>query len=138
MAFQVDERIETSCVWVANLSLSSLYLKKDASYPWLILLPRKENYSEIYQLNPTDRQLLIEEIAFISSIMTNYFKPDKLNVGALGNLVAQLHIHLVARFKTDKAWPHSIWQANLTTEGYSPELLNQHIFALRKLIAMSL
>jgi diadenosine tetraphosphate (Ap4A) HIT family hydrolase len=134
MVFKVDERIETSSIWLADRSLSSLYFKNDANFPWVILVPRIENVREIYQLALHHRQLLIEEITQLSKIMDDYFRPDKLNIGALGNIVSQLHIHIVARFKEDKAWPHSIWQPNLAAEVYESEILNKHIVSLRELL----
>lgn len=132
MVFTVDSRIETSSLWLTDWSLSSLYFKKDANFPWVILVPREENVQEIYQLSQVKRQLLIEEIAALSKIMEEYFKPDKLNVGALGNIVSQLHIHVVARFKEDKAWPHSIWQPELATTAYADEVLKELILTLRE------
>ncbi|MBA2651685.1 MAG: HIT family protein [Tatlockia sp.] len=134
MVFKVDERIESSCIWLAEGALSSLHFKKDASFPWIILLPKVEKVTEIYQLSKADRQLLIEEIALLSKVMMDYFKPDKLNVGALGNLVSQLHIHIVARFKADKAWPHSIWQPDLAAEAYEKAVLDAHVSSLRELV----
>jgi diadenosine tetraphosphate (Ap4A) HIT family hydrolase len=132
MSFQVDERIAASSVWVTDLSLSRLYFKNDANFPWLILVPRVENASELYQLSEENRQLLIEEIAQVSKITEHYFRPDKLNVGALGNIVSQLHIHIVARFKEDKLWPHSIWQPGLAAENYEVEVLQAHVANLRE------
>ncbi|MBA3535766.1 MAG: HIT domain-containing protein [Tatlockia sp.] len=134
MVFKVDERIETSCEWLTDKSLSSLYLKNVANFPWVILVPRIETVKEIYQLALPERHLLMEEITLVSKIMADYFKPDKLNVGALGNIVSQLHIHIVARFKEDKAWPDSIWQPELAADVYEPAILNKHIVNLRELL----
>ncbi|MBA2709378.1 MAG: HIT domain-containing protein [Tatlockia sp.] len=135
MVFKVDERIENSCIYITNSELSSLYFKKDASYPWLILVPRIVDITEIYQLAAAERQILIEEIALFSQMMKEYFNPHKLNIGALGNVVSQLHIHIVARFKEDKAWPHSIWQPDFAAEVYEPETLDRHIAAMRRIIS---
>ncbi len=138
MDFKVDKRIKDSCIWLDDSSLSRFYFKKDASFPWLIIVPKREEITEIYQLAATDRQRLIEEIASLSKMMNDYFKPNKLNVGALGNIVSQLHIHIVARFKEDKAWPHSIWQPELSAEIYEPVTLDKHVAALRNLIRLEL
>lgn len=137
MVFTVDQRIEKSSVWVAEQSLSTVFFKKDASFPWLILVPRVKNITEIYQLKHSDCQILMEEIKLFSKIMNDYFKPDKLNIGALGNIVSQLHIHIVARFKDDKAWPHSIWQPDLTMEIYEEAVLAKHVNGLQSLLAIS-
>ncbi|ARG96794.1 HIT family protein [Legionella micdadei] len=134
MVFAVDSRIEASSVFLADWTLSRLYFKKDANFPWIILVPREENIQEIYQLLPSQRQILTEEIAAISQIMQDYFKPEKLNIGALGNIVSQLHIHVVARFKDDSAWPHSIWQPDLVACAYAEEDLHEHVRALRERI----
>ena len=132
MIFEVDSCIHGSCICLGDWALSRVYFKKDANFPWAILVPREENTQEIYQLSQEKQQILVAEIAALSKIMDNYFKPDKLNVGALGNLVSQLHIHVVARFKKDKAWPHGIWQPNLAPSTYPNELLEGIIQALRE------
>lgn len=84
-----------------------------------MLIPRQTNIQEIYQLSVEDRLLLTEEINALSLLMVNYFKPQKINVGALGNIVAQLHIHVVGRNKHDPLWPHSIWQSSFIPTPYS-------------------
>ena len=132
MVFAIDSRIESTSVWLVDWPLSSLYLKNEANFPWVILVPRVENIQELYQLSQENRQLVIEEIAALSKIMEEYFKPDKLNVGALGNIVCQLHIHVVARFKEDKAWPYSIWQPELSSSVYSDEVLQDLVLALQE------
>jgi diadenosine tetraphosphate (Ap4A) HIT family hydrolase len=135
MQFEVDSRILTSSCWLADWALSSVYLKNDANFPWLILVPREDNIQEIYQLSAAHRHTLMDEIAAVSKIMENFFKPDKLNVGALGNIVAQLHVHVVARFKTDKMWPHGIWQPKLKAVPYGEDKLADLVSALRKEMA---
>jgi diadenosine tetraphosphate (Ap4A) HIT family hydrolase len=82
---------------------------RDRRFPWLILVPEREGVREILELPPADRSALIEEIAQASGALMRLFLPDKLNVGALGNLVPQLHVHVVARFTTDPAWPGPVW-----------------------------
>lgn len=121
MQFEIDSRIHTSSLWLGDWPLSSVYLKNDTNYPWLILVPRVTNVQEIYQLSTADRHTLMDELAALSVIVEDVFKPDKLNIGALGNIVSQLHIHVVARFKTDKLWPHGIWQLALTSVPYKAE-----------------
>ncbi len=121
MIFTVDERIANGSIWLKEGELSSIYLKNDSNFPWLIIIPRIEKVQEIYQLSGKEQQQLMQEIASYSKHMNDYFKPDKINVGALGNIVSQLHIHIVARFKKDKAWPHSIWQANFEAKAYTAE-----------------
>jgi len=119
MQFVVDNRIHSSSFLLGRWALSDVYLKNDASFPWFILVPREVNVQEIYQLSVAQRHVLMDEIATLSVIVEDYFKPEKLNIGALGNIVSQLHIHVVGRFKTDKAWPQGIWQPDLTVVPYS-------------------
>ncbi|HBL27649.1 MAG TPA: diadenosine tetraphosphate hydrolase, partial [Acidobacteria bacterium] len=76
---------------------------------WLILVPARDAVREIHDLSPADRAVLIEEIARASRLLTRLFQPDKVNVGALGNVVPQLHVHVIARFTTDAAWPGPVW-----------------------------
>lgn len=135
MSFVTDERIQTSSIWLGDWSLSTVYLKNEADFPWFILVPREENIEEIYHLSPTHRHRLMEEITKLSSLVNTHFKPDKLNIGALGNIVSQLHIHVVARFKQDKVWPHGIWQPEMTATAYSTETLQELVPSLRAEIA---
>jgi diadenosine tetraphosphate (Ap4A) HIT family hydrolase len=96
-------------VEVARLPLCRVLLMKDRRFPWLILVPEREAVREIDELSAADRAELIEEIAQVSEVLKRLFRPDKLNVGALGNVVPQLHVHVVARFATDPAWPGPVW-----------------------------
>jgi len=108
-AFTLDSRLAADTVAVADLSLSALRLMNDATYPWLILVPRREGITEIVDLDPADRQQLIEEIATVSNLLRDMTRCDKLNVGALGNMVPQLHVHVIGRFNGDPAWPGPVW-----------------------------
>lgn len=123
MAFTVDPRILATSVWLSDSVLSSVYLKNDATFPWFILVPRVEDVQELYQLNASAQQSLMEEISRWSTIITAYYQPNKLNVGALGNIVSQLHVHIVARFTTDVAWPSGIWQPALVSRAYDDATL---------------
>jgi diadenosine tetraphosphate (Ap4A) HIT family hydrolase len=94
---------------VARLPLCRVLLMNDRRFPWLILVPERDAAREIHQLSPADRAALIEEIALGSGVLERLFQPDKLNVGALGNVVPQLHVHVVARAAGDPAWPGPVW-----------------------------
>jgi diadenosine tetraphosphate (Ap4A) HIT family hydrolase len=103
--------LAADCEWVGDLSLNRVLLVNDKNYPWLILVPMRENIREIFQLTEADQcQLLIESSA-VSKLMYEHFKAEKMNVAALGNMVPQLHIHHVARYKDDIAWPGPVWGA---------------------------
>ncbi len=82
---------------------------KDANYPWFIFVPDRDNMTEIYQLTAADQQQLIVESSTLSRILSEQFGADKINIAALGNVVPQLHIHHIARYKTDAAWPAPVW-----------------------------
>jgi diadenosine tetraphosphate (Ap4A) HIT family hydrolase len=81
----------------------------DATYPWLLLIPKRNNMAEIIDLPPEEQMLLMQEIASISTLWQTMHTPEKLNVAALGNMVKQLHVHIIARFTTDAAWPNPVW-----------------------------
>ena len=109
MPFALHPRLAQDTVELARLSLCRVLVMKDRRFPWLILVPEREAVREIHELAPEDRAALVEEIARAGEVLTLLYQPDKLNVGVLGNLVPQLHIHVVARRTTDPAWPGPVW-----------------------------
>ena len=108
---KLHPQLEKDCFILGEFKLCSLLLLNDANYPWFILLPNREDVSEIHQLSKTDQQQLMTESMFFSRCLEQVFRPDKLNIAALGNVVPQLHIHHIARFKTDACWPAPVWGA---------------------------
>lgn len=108
-AFSLDSRLAADTLAVADLPLSAVRLMNDATYPWLILVPRREGAVEIVDLLPEDRVQLMEEIATVSGVLRAMTACDKLNVAALGNMVPQLHVHVIGRFAGDPAWPGPVW-----------------------------
>jgi diadenosine tetraphosphate (Ap4A) HIT family hydrolase len=109
MAFSLDPRIVADTEAVAVLPLCHVRLMDDRRFPWLILVPARAGAVEIVDLDAADRGRLIEEVAQASSAMRAVFRFTKLNLGALGNIVAQLHVHVVARTAGDDAWPGPVW-----------------------------
>jgi diadenosine tetraphosphate (Ap4A) HIT family hydrolase len=109
MPFTLHPTLARDTVEVARLPLCRALLMNDRRFPWLILVPERESVREIHELSPEDRAALIEEIARASQALERLFHPDKLNVGALGNIVPQLHVHVVARAAGDPAWPGPVW-----------------------------
>jgi diadenosine tetraphosphate (Ap4A) HIT family hydrolase len=107
--FKLHERLTTDTVDITRLRLSRVLLMNDSSFPWLILVPEKEGLCELYDLEEGERSALMEEIALASRIIMHLYKPDKINVGALGNIVTQLHVHVIGRFRSDRAWPGPVW-----------------------------
>lgn len=136
--FSVDARIDSSCFFLGDWPLSRVLLKNEAHYPWFILVPRREHIQELYQLTHEERLHLMEEVHQLSLLVQNYFTPDKLNVGAIGNRVPQLHVHVVARTKNDGLWPDSVWQASLHTTPYTQEHINTLVPVLRGLVTSSI
>jgi diadenosine tetraphosphate (Ap4A) HIT family hydrolase len=107
--FRLDERLAADTIGVTGLWLSELRLMNDARFPWLVLVPRVVGASEIVDLARADRAALCDEITAVSQTLMNLTNCDKLNVAALGNVVSQLHVHVVARFQGDAAWPAPVW-----------------------------
>ncbi|MBI2412691.1 MAG: HIT family protein [Deltaproteobacteria bacterium] len=107
--FSIHPTLESDTCEITDLPLSRVLLMKDRGFPWLILVPRRDAVREIHELTPDDRAILIEEVSLASTILTRLFSPAKINVGALGNIVPQLHIHVIARFEKDRAWPGPVW-----------------------------
>lgn len=111
MKFKLHHRLQEDTVEIVRLKLSRALLMDDSSFPWIVLVPEREGVREVHELNIEDRSVLIEEIAAASEIIQQLHCPDKINIGALGNLVSQLHIHVIGRFRTDRAWPGPVWGA---------------------------
>ncbi len=107
--FSLDPRLAADTHHVGDLALSSVLLMDDARYPWLVLVPRRPALREIVDLPATERAVLMEEIAIASRVLREVHRAEKLNVGAIGNIVPQLHVHVVARFATDPEWPAPVW-----------------------------
>ena len=115
---------------IAQWHLSDLRLMDDANHPWLILVPRVDGASELIDLTESQQAELTREIAAASRALKAVFKPHKLNVAALGNVVPQLHVHVIARFEHDIAWPRPVW-GMASAKPYSPEALVERIERLQ-------
>lgn len=115
---------------VASFALSELRLMDDANHPWLILVPRIADAVELADLTETQQAELMREITRASGMLQRAFKPHKINVAALGNMVPQLHVHVIARFREDIAWPRPVW-GMATAQPYPPEELVRRIERLQ-------
>jgi diadenosine tetraphosphate (Ap4A) HIT family hydrolase len=109
MPFTLDPRLDADTIPLGRLALSRVLLMNDSRYPWLILVPEQPDLAEVIDLSEADRITLMQEIAAASEALKALYSPDKLNVGALGNRVRQLHVHVLARFQSDAAWPGPVW-----------------------------
>lgn len=127
----IHPQLQNDCINIGHFSLCQLLLSKDANYPWLILVPNRPDITEIYQLSQDDQVQLMKESSCLAKILTKHFNADKINIGALGNVVPQLHIHHIARYKNDIAWPAPIW-GHSSAKQYEPETLHQVINRLRQ------
>jgi diadenosine tetraphosphate (Ap4A) HIT family hydrolase len=105
----LDPQLDADTILVTDLAVSHVLLNDDANYPWLILVPRRTGMVELIDLDDADRATLWNEIALASRALKTVTRCHKLNVAQLGNQVSQLHIHIIAREKTDAAWPNPVW-----------------------------
>lgn len=109
MTFSLDPRLDAHSLALVALPLSDLRLVNDARFPWVVLVPRVSGAVEIVDLGKPDRAYLFEEIMLVANALRDATRCDKINIGALGNVVRQLHVHVVARFERDVAWPAPVW-----------------------------
>ncbi len=133
-AFALHPRLRADGIELGRIGLSRLLLMNDAHYPWCILVPERAGVTEIYQLSAEDRRRLSDDSAWLGERMMECFRGDKLNVAAIGNLVPQLHIHHVVRYRTDPAWPSPVW-GKLPARPYPPRLLEERLAALREALS---
>ena len=109
MTFRINRKFLKSSHHITDLKLCSIRLYDNSKFPWLILIPKRNKITDISDLNSKDQILLMKEIVYVSKIMKKIFKTSKLNVEKIGNIVSQLHIHIIARSKKDSSWPLSVW-----------------------------
>lgn len=124
--FTIDDRLLKSIEWVVDLPLCRLFLQNDTRYPWFVLVPRRADMTEIYQLTDADQAQLMIEISLISRYLKEELSVHKVNVGALGNVVPQLHIHVLGRDSNDATWPGPVWGVG-TAERYTAEKLQENV-----------
>lgn len=131
--FNLHAKLAADCVLVGRRNLGMVLLHRDSRYPWCILVPQRDDLREIHQLDSDDRMLLMIESCELSEVMVELFNPDKMNVASLGNQVPQLHIHHVARYENDDAWPGPVW-GHGTAIQYLPEVLRERVSVLREVM----
>ena len=130
MPFKIDKKFLKSSYHITDLKLCSIRLHDNSKFPWLILIPKRNKITDISDLKPKDQILLIKEIVYVSKIMKKLFKTSKLNVEKIGNIVPQLHIHIIARFKKDSSWPLSVWVVK--GKPYTKKALSETISKINK------
>lgn len=131
ITFVLDPRLYEDCIEITNLKLSKMLLMNDCRYNWLILVPRREKISEIHHLNTIEQQLLFDEITRTAEFLEKEFCPTKINIGAIGNIVSQLHIHIVARNEGDPAWPNPVWGHSLSV-AYDKDIAKELVGKIKK------
>ena len=130
MANKVNKSFIKNSHLIADLKLCSIRLIDNIKFPWIILIPKRKNINDISELNSKDQMLLMKEIVYCSKLMKKIFKTKKLNVEKIGNIVPQLHIHIIARSTKDSTWPLSVWV--IKGKPYSKESLKKIIDLLKK------
>ena len=134
-AWSLHPQLEADTASIGDLPLSSVLVMKDANYPWLILVPRRTGAVEIIDLNEVDQAQLMAEIAQAARALKDATACDKLNIAALGNVVPQLHVHIIARRKDDPAWPAPVW-GRVAPRPYDPAKLDRFIAALARKLGL--
>lgn len=132
--FRLDSRLQNDTILIGRLPLCQVLLMNDSRYPWVILVPARNDVFEIYHLSAEDQAQLAKESAWVLEKMADQFAAKSMNVAALGNVVAQLHVHHIARFATDPAWPGPVW-GHSPAVPYSPDALEQRVHELKSLFA---
>ena len=130
-------RLAADTVTVGDFDLSRRLLSKDANYPWLIVVPRRAGIREIHELAEADQLQLLRESMLLSRALTTAFAPTKLNIAALGNVVPQLHVHHIARYDSDPAWPAPVW-GRVPAIDYDTTTRQARILRLRALLGEAL
>ena len=130
MSFKLDRKFLKTSHYLTDLKLCTIRINDNSKFPWLILIPKRNKITDMSDLNSKDQILLMKEIGYVSKVMKKFFKTSKLNVEKIGNVVPQLHIHIIARSKKDSAWPLSVWVVK--GKNYSKTALKIMVDKIRK------
>lgn len=130
MSFKLNRKFLKTSHHLIDLKLCTIRLNDNSKFPWIILIPKRNKITDISDLNSKDQTLLMKEIVYASKVMKKLFKTSKLNVEKIGNIVPQLHIHIIARSKKDSSWPLSVWVVK--GKNYSKTALKEIVDKLRK------
>ncbi len=131
MTALLHPQLAKDCLPINNLGVCRVYLQNNSNFPWLILVPMRPNIKEIFDLEQVDYEQMMSEVRAITKHFSIFTGADKMNVATLGNVVPQLHIHIIARFENDAAWPNPVWNASLPPSPYAPEKAELLIRELR-------
>lgn len=135
--FTLDSRLQADTLVVGDLPLCRLLLSRDANYPWFILVPRREQVSEVFDLDEQDLRQLWAEASALAEALSDAFAADKMNVATLGNVVSQLHLHVIVRYRDDAAWPAPVW-GHAPAKAYEASALAERCARVRALLGDNL
>jgi len=130
--FTLHPVLAADCAIIGDLAICRVLLMKNARFPWLVLVPKRENLRELHDLSASEYLIVMEEIRSVSSRFSALTGAHKMNVAALGNMVPQLHIHVIARFTDDAAWPQPVWNSGISATPYSTQELGELIASYRQ------
>lgn len=133
-AFKLHPQLEKDTIELGSFSLCLLHLMNDARYPWFVLVPQRDEITEIYQLEEQDQQQLLRESSLLGAALVQGFEADKLNIAALGNAVPQLHVHHIVRYRNDPVWPAPVW-GRLPATPYTDDALIMVVETLKLQLA---
>ncbi|MHC5226423.1 HIT domain-containing protein [Ignatzschineria sp. LJL83] len=128
----LNEELAKNSRFVTDLPLCEVRIQNEARFPWILLIPKRDNIVEIIDLSIEDQEQLLKELRIASKVMQESFEADKLNIGALGNIVKQLHVHVIARYETDLAWPNPVWGYFELSTQYGADALERRITLIRE------
>lgn len=128
---QLNEELAKNSRFVTDLPLCEVRIQNEARFPWIILIPKRDNVAEIIDLSIEDQEQLLKELRMASKVMQSAFNADKLNIGALGNIVRQLHVHVIARYEADLAWPNPVWGYFELSTQYASDALSRRIALIK-------
>lgn len=131
MTFSLHSQLAKDTLPIGDLPVCRVLLMNNRHFPWLILVPRRDGMRELFDLAPDDYQTALGEVRQMASLLRELTQAHKINIAALGNQVEQLHIHIIARFTHDKAWPNPVWNSGITAENYTPQQADPMLETLR-------
>ncbi|AKE52923.1 HIT domain-containing protein [Kangiella geojedonensis] len=134
MAFKLHPVLAADCIQLGQFELCRVLLMNDANYPWLILVPQVDGVREVFELSDSQQLQLMDESHYVLKALNDTFKADKMNQAALGNMVPQLHIHHVVRYKNDAAWPAPVW-GKVASVAYGKEDLEEMVAKVNKVLS---
>lgn len=131
--FRLHPQLEKDTIKLGCFDLCQMLLMNDANYPWIVLVPQRGDISEIYQLEEQDQHKLMRESSYLATALARGFNADKINIAALGNVVPQLHIHHIVRYRNDPVWPSPVW-GRLPAMPYTDDALTDMVETLKPLL----